>query len=122
MHFYSGSSNRGSVECSLERLELDMCGRGFGDPAVAALCASASGRLPGLRVLSLGGAYRLSDAGLVTLLRAAPGLEEVHLAQCCRVEGDALQQLPELAGELRCRHVWVQGHRITAGNAKGPLG
>lgn len=93
------------IVCSLERLELDMCGRGFGDPAVAALCSAAGEELPTLRVLSLGGAYRLSDGGLVTLLRAAPGLEELHLAQCCRIEGGALQQVPKLNKGLRCVYV-----------------
>lgn len=45
----------------LERLELMYCGRPFGDEAAAALSEAA---LPGLRILALGGAYRLSDGSL----------------------------------------------------------
>lgn len=37
------------------------CGRPFGDEAAAALSEAA---LPGLRILALGGAYRLSDGSL----------------------------------------------------------
>jgi len=95
------SKGRLDMSCRLERLELDMCGRGFGDSAVTALCSAAAGKLPTLRVLSLGGAYRLSDAGLLNLLQAAPALQELHLAQCCRIEGTALQQLPSLTKGLR---------------------
>jgi DNA repair protein RAD7 len=45
----------------LERLELCMCGRGFGDEAAAAVADKVP--LSGLRRLKLTGAYRLSDAG-----------------------------------------------------------
>ena len=88
------------VPCRLERLELNMCGRGFGDQTAAAL--AAAGQLPGLRVLSLGGAYRLNDAGLLSLLTAAPLLEGLQLPQCCRLQGTALEQLPQLTPNLRC--------------------
>jgi hypothetical protein len=98
-----------------------MCGRGFGDSAVAALCSAAAGQLPALRVLSLGGAYRLSDDGLLTLLRAAPGLQELHLAQCCRIEGTALQQLPSLTKGLKCAALHPLQHLRCTFDSPGSL-
>ena len=57
---------------ALERLDLGLCGRGFGDEAVAGGFARAGGgSLPRLVDVRLSGAYRLSDAGVVALLEAA---------------------------------------------------
>lgn len=50
-------------------------------------------------MLRLGGAYRLTDAGLGPLLRRAPALEALALPQCSRLDGAFLAALP--AG-LRC--------------------
>ncbi|KAK9831384.1 hypothetical protein WJX81_008255 [Elliptochloris bilobata] len=80
----------------LERLELGMCGRGFGDDTAATL--AGVGPLPVLRSLRLGGAYRLTDAGLAPLLRRAPMLEALALPQCSRLDGAFLVALP---GSLR---------------------
>ena len=85
--------------CRLERLSLNLCGRGFGEAAAAALTSGEG--LAGLRVLGLGGAYRLTDAGLSKILKAVPNLQELHLPQCCRLQGPALQQLPTLTPKLR---------------------
>ena len=49
----------------LQRLELDLCGRGFTDRLAKTLVNK--GALSNLKVLALGGAYRLSDEGLLTL-------------------------------------------------------
>lgn len=84
----------------LESLSLNLCGRGFGDSAAAAL--AKGNRLENLRVLALGGAYRLRDSGLLEILKAAPNLEELRLPQCCRIQGTALQSLPALTPKLRC--------------------
>ena len=50
-------------------------------------------------MLRLGGAYRLTDAGLGPLLRRAPALEALALPQCSRLDCAFLAALP--AG-LRC--------------------
>jgi hypothetical protein len=73
-------------QCSrLERLELGNCGRGFTDEAAAAL--AEAGPLQQLRVLRLGGAYKLNDAGLLALLQAAPGLQELAVPSASRLTG-----------------------------------
>lgn len=77
---------------------MNLCGRGFGDAAAAAL---AGAPLPNLRVLRLGGAYRLTDTGLLAVLKQAPKLQELHLPQCSRIDGSSLQQLRRLTPELR---------------------
>lgn len=46
-------------------------------------------------MLRLGGAYRLTDAGLGPLLRRAPALESLALPQCSRLDGAFLADLPE---------------------------
>ncbi len=81
----------------LERLELGLCGRGFGDAAAAALAAGRP--LTRLRSLALVGAYRLTDADLEHILAAAPILEELHLPQCSRLQ-DA-SALPLSVPQLR---------------------
>ena len=83
----------------LERLDLNLCGRGFGDPTAIAL--ATGGELSGLQVLRLGGAYRLMDSGLEALLRVTPQLTELHLPQCSRLQGPSLEQLPSLTPRLQ---------------------
>lgn len=68
----------------LERLELGMCGRGFGEAVAAAMVAA--GQLSRLRNLALGGAYRTTDADVAKLLAAAPDLAELRLPQCSRLQ------------------------------------
>ena len=80
----------------LERLELGMCGRGFGDAVAASMVAA--GQLSRLRYLTLGGAYRTRDADLAKLLAAAPNLAELRLPQCSRLQdaGAIAQLTPDL--------------------------
>lgn len=73
--------------CRLERLELGMCGRGFSDAVAAAMVKG--GELAALRALTLGGAYRVTDADLGRLLAAAPRLAELRLPQCSRLQDAA---------------------------------
>ncbi|KAH9321108.1 hypothetical protein KI387_015747, partial [Taxus chinensis] len=73
------------AQCSttnLEVLQLGMCGRGLTDGLLRATIACPSVGLPCLSRLSLNGAYRLSDAGLTTLVQAAPLLSSVELSRC----------------------------------------
>jgi hypothetical protein len=78
----------------LERLVLGSCGRGFDAKAAAAL--EGAGPLPALRLLHLGGAYRLADDGLLALLAAAPGLQELAVPSAPRLTGVCLR------GRLLC--------------------
>jgi hypothetical protein len=70
-----------------------------------------------LQALRLGGAYRLSDAGLQDLLAAAPRLLELGLPQASRITGAAVMALPQLAPQLRvldlseCRGIDAGGPR-----------
>ncbi|CAL8469688.1 g9229 [Coccomyxa elongata] len=94
----------------LERLELGMCGRGFGDAVAAAMVTA--GPLSALRCLTLGGAYRTTDADLAKLLAAAPALVELRLPQCSRLQ-DA-SAIPRLVPNLEvldlteCRGISTQ--------------
>lgn len=85
--------------CRLEVLELNFCGRGMGEDVAAAL--TASGPLPALTSLVVSGAYRLTDAALEVILRAAPQLNKLGLAQCSRLEGDVIEKLPTLTPHLK---------------------
>ena len=87
------------MACRLERLNLDLCGRGFTDKLAFALVEK--GDLSNLKLLSLGGAYRISDRGLLAILKVCPNLEELYLPQCIRIEGSALEQLPYLTPKLK---------------------
>ena len=87
--------------CRLESLQLRFCGRPFGPEAAAAL--TSGGALSGLTSMELGGAYRLTDAPLLDILRAAPVLTELRLPQCPRITGAAIEQLPTLVPNLRLK-------------------
>lgn len=69
----------------LERLELGHCGRGFGDEAATQL--ASAGPLVGLRLLRLGGAYRLGDAAAAAVVGACPDLVELALPSAPRLTG-----------------------------------
>ncbi|EIE21398.1 RNI-like protein [Coccomyxa subellipsoidea C-169] len=94
----------------LERLELGLCGRGFGDAVAAAMVAG--GQLSRLRSLTLGGAYRTTDADLAKLLAAAPDLAELRLPQCSRLQDAcAIARLTpnlEMLDLTECRGISVQ--------------
>ena len=90
-----------NVLSRLERLELNLCGRGFSDRVAATLFANTE--MSHLRVLALGGAYRLTDEGLLSILKVASKLEELRLPQCSRIQGPALEMLPSLTPDLRFR-------------------
>ncbi|MEW5299146.1 MAG: hypothetical protein WDW36_002189 [Sanguina aurantia] len=83
----------------LERLELISCGRGFGDEAAAVMLKA--GPLLLLDSLVLGGAYRLSDQGLLQALQAAPSLTILSLPHASRLSGQHIRRLPTLLPNLR---------------------
>lgn len=96
----------------LEILELGSCGRGFGD--LQADLLSKSGPYQSMSSMTLGGAYRLSDTGLVTILRATPALTTLALPHASRLTGSAIEQLPSLVPRLahmslaNCRGVGME--------------
>jgi len=75
----------------LQRMELGLCGRGFGDRVAESLGKHSLG---GLQTLILTGAYRVSDEGVRALLRAAPNLRRLGLPDGCRLQ-DCVSVLPE---------------------------
>eukprot|EP00879_Flechtneria_rotunda_P026293 GHRR01028028.1.p1 GENE.GHRR01028028.1~~GHRR01028028.1.p1 ORF type:complete len:517 (+),score=163.65 GHRR01028028.1:303-1853(+) len=85
-------------QCRLERLELGHCGRGFTDGAAAAL--AAAGPFQHLTVLRLGGAYKLTDQGILKVLEAAPMLKELAVPSASRLTGACLDRLPAVAPQL----------------------
>eukprot|EP00850_Spirogloea_muscicola_P000622 SM000002S05702 [mRNA] locus=s2:1777468:1780750:+ [translate_table: standard] len=90
------------AQCStdqLEVLELGMCGRCLSDQGLAATICAAPGSMPRLASLSLRGGYRLSDVGLLSILRAAPCLESVELRQCSLVTEAGIDLIAVNAGD-----------------------
>ena len=83
----------------LESLDLGLCGRGLTDKVAAEI--AHGGVLSSLKSLRLSGAYRLSDEGLMHVLRKAPNLSSLSIPQCSRIEGPAIEALPQLVGKLR---------------------
>jgi len=69
----------------------------------------------GGRSLRLGGAYRLTEAGLAALLARAPALEALALPQCSRLTGTFLASLP--AGLRRAPETAARGRRRGPGGA-----
>jgi len=83
----------------LERLELGMCGRGFGDEA-ASVVSKSFGGLPALHSLVLRGAYRLSDDSVPKMLEVTTALRHLGLPDCSRLTGSVVAALPSLTPRL----------------------
>eukprot|EP01023_Acetabularia_acetabulum_P029363 TRINITY_DN2771_c0_g1_i3.p1 TRINITY_DN2771_c0_g1~~TRINITY_DN2771_c0_g1_i3.p1 ORF type:complete len:478 (+),score=61.39 TRINITY_DN2771_c0_g1_i3:52-1434(+) len=82
----------------LQTLALGYCGYGFGHQAVQLF--RKKGPLENLYKLSLGGAYQLSDADLITLLQETPNLTHLALVDCQLFNGEFLQKLPDKVIDL----------------------
>lgn len=91
----------------LQRMELQFCGRGFGDSAVEAILQQGKSSLgentqaavmPLLEAISLSGAYRLSDKGLRALVESSPSLKSLKLESCTRVADGGSTCLSALCG------------------------
>lgn len=78
----------------LETLTLRYCGRGLTPAACRSL---AHCPLPSLTHLTLGDAFKLDDAGLQTVLAAAPNLHSLALPSCSYLTGAALEAVGKLA-------------------------
>ncbi|XP_073154328.1 uncharacterized protein [Henckelia pumila] len=74
-------------------LQLDYCGVCVPDYALPATFAHSPNSLPALTSISLKGAYRLSDAGLSSLVSSAPSLKSIDLSQCPLVTSEGISFL-----------------------------
>ena len=85
----------------LECLELQHCGRGLSDSVAATFASTyaAHGGLPLLHTVRLGGAYRMSDDGVASLLSAAPRLRTLALNAVCRLTGHGVDTICAGVGE-----------------------
>lgn len=63
-------------------LQLDQGGACIPDYTLCSTLARSPNNLPALTMISLKGAYRLSDAGLSVLASAAPCLKSIDVSQC----------------------------------------
>eukprot|EP00798_Chlamydomonas_sp_ICE-L_P027995 gene27995-32424_t len=82
----------------LQRLILAVCGRGFTD--AQATHFAAKGPWNHLISLTLGGAYCLSDEGLLKVLSTAPNLVTLSIPQGSRLTG-GIEKLPGMSPQLR---------------------
>ncbi|KAL8063123.1 hypothetical protein ABFX02_01G007300 [Erythranthe guttata] len=78
------------VTRDLQVLQLDLCGRLMLDFLLKNVLAQSSNRFSSLVILSLRGACRLSDAGIIHLLESAPAVRSINLGQCTLVTCDAI--------------------------------
>jgi len=85
----------------LERLELERCGRGLVDAwADVGPGEEPPALAPHLRSLRATGAYTLTDEGLASLLRHAPGLKRLAVPEAARIGPGLLASLPETCPDL----------------------
>ena len=86
----------------LTALSLGHCGRGFTLRTVDALIAAAPRVLGRLQTLRISGATVLTDAALVSLLRAVPPgtLQRLAIAHAPSVTGAFMKELPAVAASL----------------------
>ncbi|KAK9101512.1 hypothetical protein Scep_024942 [Stephania cephalantha] len=66
----------------LSVLQLDNCGRCLPDYIVRSTLAKSKNTMPSLVSISLRGACRLTDNGLIALISSAPQLRSINLGQC----------------------------------------
>lgn len=91
----------------LQRMDLQFCGRGFGDSAVEAILQQGKSSLgehpeaavmPLLEAISLSGAYRLTNKGLCALVESSPSLKSLKLESCTRIADGGSTCLTALCG------------------------
>jgi DNA repair protein RAD7 len=76
-------------------LQLDQCGRCFPDNVLQASLARSPKCLPELAILSLTGAFRLSDIGISALISSAPALRSINLSQCSLLTSSSIKTLAD---------------------------
>jgi DNA repair protein RAD7 len=88
-----------AVHPGLTELTLGLCGRGFTESVAKALSEEGVS-FAGLSTLILSGAYRITDSGVIEVLKRSTGLQTLGLPLCSRVEGRVIHCLPELTPKL----------------------
>ncbi|XP_059433293.1 uncharacterized protein LOC132166489 isoform X2 [Corylus avellana] len=76
-------------------LQLDQCGRCLPDYVLQASLARSPKCLPALAILSLLGAFRLSDVGISALVSSAPALRSINLSQCSLLTSISIKTLAD---------------------------
>ena len=94
------SALREAIHPGLSELALHLCGRGFTDDVCTLLSEEDDVSFGGLETLVLSGAYRLTDEGIMKILKRAAELRTLRLPQCSRIEGNAVLHLPQLTPKL----------------------
>lgn len=81
-------------------LDLGLCGRGMTDKLLIKAFADPS-KASGLRQLSIRGAYRITDAGVVAAAKAAPKVDSLELTSNARVTAEGARAVAEACGNRR---------------------
>lgn len=76
-------------------LQLDQCGRCLSDFVLQASLARSPKCLPALAILSLTGAFRLSDVGISALISSSPALRSINLSQCSLLTSSSIKTLAD---------------------------
>jgi len=84
---------------NLTDIVLGMCGRGLTDKVTKELLDDGFA-FGSLSTLVLGGAYRLTDEGLMEFLRRSKELQTLGLPHCSRIKGRLIHQLPVVTPKL----------------------
>nr|CAD1826146.1 unnamed protein product [Ananas comosus var. bracteatus] len=80
---------------NLKVVQLDLCGRCLPDYILRATLSRSPCSLPSLTMMSLKGAYRLSDDGLDAIVSSAPLLSSLNLSQCSLLTSTGIINLAE---------------------------
>ncbi|KAL3825373.1 hypothetical protein ACJIZ3_021402 [Penstemon smallii] len=83
----------GCITNKLTVLQFDQGGACMPDFTLSDTLARSPNCLPALTTISLKAAYRLSDAGLKTLVSSAPNLKSVDLSQCSLLTSDGIYSM-----------------------------
>lgn len=87
-------------------LDLGLCGRGMTDRLLQKAFADPA-KSSGLKQLRIGGAYRLTDAGVAAAAKAAPAIEAVEVTHSERVTAEAAKAVAEACGH-KCVRRWLR--------------
>ncbi|KAL3500856.1 hypothetical protein ACH5RR_039949 [Cinchona calisaya] len=85
---------------SLMVLQLEQCGQLTDDDVLRKTLARSPNSLPNLSVISLKGAYKLSNDGLNALVISAPALQSVNLSGCFLLTDVGINILAESLGSI----------------------
>ncbi|CAK9172153.1 unnamed protein product, partial [Ilex paraguariensis] len=81
-------------------LQLDLCGQCVLDYVFGKTLTRSSNCLPGLGIISLRGACRLTDTGLKALVASAPSLQSINLGKCSLLTQTSIYTLADSLGSI----------------------